>query len=529
MIPRNHPQYVDIENFEEHEFTIAVAYEAAIRSPETIQIINRTLHMNTYWYSIDLLSKINMILDKFGITNIISPSEVKGLFDQGNVELKGMLSGLLFEDYYNIYYTTKVQEDHESREYEYLEITKKFYALMQKFLNDTKPIEQHSKTQTIDFKNGSQIDLNILENEKNFIDMFKYFESIDNFNEEDVSSEAKREIANFYKSLESSEQNVIKKMISLNVGLAQSPQEYKLLYSLSSEEADRLLNEYYLDTYCGNDTATLAHLHLKYNFIGIYDDRLDMYGIPKQYDFTKNIPEIDVQNEHFTIERSRPLLRSAKVADNIVLTSNRKELNAQIELLMKKVEMRNKFLSMINIYDLFVDNTEDTSKPPINDQEKIADIFFLYDNMKIYDKEKEVIQATYTQLIKNLNKYQKSRGVTGKAAIDDEDIDTDYTTTFDEKKAQWKDDMKNEIEILKRDNENNIKDELMKYHNEVLIVENNEFISYSEYQKRSDPDHPQSLFSVGEMSFQGMGRSSMYSKYKNIKNIIDERQYKKLL
>ena len=409
MIPRNHPQYVEIEAFEDHELTICVAYEMAIRSPEVVAIINKNLYDNSYWYSIDLICKINLILDAYKTDNIQRLSEVKSLFHHRDKYLKDVLYSFLYINNKKIFHTIRLQDMYKERDYTSLVTVKKFYELtvqLQCDLSDTEQAVKH-----INFGDGISIDLNIVEGHVSFYEAFRELENIGTNSTNKELSAIRREIENFYEGLHEDEHTVIKKMIELNLDQIDASNEYNPLYHLAEEDAKKLLDVYYLNTYNADRTFSMKNLYLKYIFIGIYDDRFkfDIEGelLPAPIDPMDSIPEIDIENEHYKIKRKRPLLRSAKVADNIVLTSNRKELNAQIELLMKKVEMRNKFLSMINIYDLFVDNTEDTSKPPINDTEKIADIFFLYDNMKIYDKEKEFIQATYTQLIKNLNKSLK--------------------------------------------------------------------------------------------------------------------------
>lgn len=521
MIPRNHPQYVDIENFEDHELTICIAYEMAIRSPEVIKIINKNLHKNTLWYAIDVLCRVNLILSHYNIQPVATLSEINRI--ERRVHSQEAMNELRFFTntidrkidfaFYFINEDCKFTDD--------LNMVYQFYSLVEKLQSDI---------DAACFEDAF-IDLENIGREKN---LDRYIESAQN-------------IENFYIGLTEDKQNTINTLIELNIYKSDPEMHNDILFAISKNDAEVLLRNYYLDTFDKDGKCTMENLHILYSFIHIDDMRVktkiiknmsvatNILGDEYEYSFASErylTGSIFFTDKPLEVLWQRPLLKMAKTVDSVVINLPKKDFLAQIEWIKKKYEALEEASKRIGISSIIFPNNKNNIKKPYQNKKILADTFFLYDNTKIirkkYDKEKKIKQAKHLELIRTHKmKDQMS-----------------YNSCTYEEKAE---ELKNEINDMEEDYYKELNDyileQLATYHNNEITVEiiegkddNGEDIhsfenmTFNEYYERIDPSHPNSLYSkeLGEKSYPGMKKSSRSEKYKTIKEFIEEGKYKNL-
>ena len=514
MIPRNHPQYVDIENFEDHELTICIAYEMAIRSPDVIRIINRNLCYNSYWYAIDVLCRTNLILSKYGIKPIDSLSAINTIVGDRstNPDLKKALKSFSPSMDSEIYVAV-IPRGLNYRYTAKLDISYQFYTLVEKLQSEMDGIC--------------------------FEDVFIELENIGTEENLDNLIESAQAIESFYKSLTPNEQNFIKKLIVLNIYKNDREMHYNFLYTIPKSNANTLQYKYYLDTFDKDDICTMQKLHLSYTFINIYDNRVSMKMDKDEpvYNFTITpyMTSLTVlTDEPLVILRQRPLLKMAKTVEDFVMNLPKTDFIAQIDWVKKRYEDLEKAAKSIGMPSIFFpDNTKDDKKPYKN-KNVLADIFFLYDNTKIirkkYDKQKEKIEAEHSDIKTMLETHKTNDQMSYNGC------------TFGEKLEELENDIQENEDEYYKELDEYILHQLAKYHNKITVdmfedsddgrkFISSEEMSLDEYTKRMDSNHPNTLLSDYdvETSYPGMKTSSRSEKYKILKEFIEEGKYKNLL
>ena len=114
--------------------------------------------------------------------------------------------------------------------------------------------------------------------------------------------------------------------------------------------------------------------------------------------------------------------------------------------------------------------------------------------------------------------------------------------TFGEKLEELKNDIKKNEEDYHEELDKWISHQLAKYYNEITVdmledssddrvLVSSKNMSFDEYNKRMDFNHPNTLLSDYDMetSYPGMKKSSRSEKYKILKEFIEEGKYKNLL